>query len=933
MTALAFTTNYLLSGEGSHVRIYNRKEVASGWLASRQVFVRQAIHGIAVSATENVLLIWGGSSIRAFALLEPSRDSDEPRISLSRTVHTSDWILDAVFRPDVEPRGGDGTYEVVLLTAHNALTSLSISRTSSVSPTVTDGQSQDPSGFVQITIEENLHELTSSSKCILYSAHLKWIEDHRILIASGTAFGEMILWSCTIRPGAPAVARLHQLLTGHEGSIFGVKISDPLPEPLPARLLASCSDDRTIRIWDIANLPESEIGPQMATDARETGFGNNLIGTIPGEARENTWAARAWGHLSRIWGVSFILSSELGPSLHLASFGEDATCQYWRLQAERSSNGGEDVKLRLQHLGFSSLHSGKNLWASAIALEAGEGVVIATGGADGSIALQTKSLPFVDAKATSQAWPIEQAVAAVPSGQRAKEKFRSYAYITKDELLLTMDTGDVMLLRTGRAGEEQTEQGSAWQWLGREEDIRGYSVVTSVPALSMAFFAGMKGTVFVYHPDTGIKEFGKCEGKVAALIASYQPESDNMPEHAALIATTVESKTASLYTLALHPEVIEQAKETVLQLPAGLVVTSLLVAVESKHEQAARQLPGVILGSRNGSLAVYQLGKADQGISLMPDYVLPRAHGQDAVTALAWIPNSSGAAVSGWVFSVGRDGTLSVHEAYLGASPVQMRLAHRTNLPVGPNLEGLRVDKQGRLLVWGFKSKHFVLYDVINEREIMSVECGGAHRNWSFNLLPTLDGGNLAWTKASGLYTQAHVKSSCQTTGAGGHGREIKALAVSPPMQGSRSVGDAKIQLVATGAEDTDIKIFRDDKDVRGRPNMQCLRTLRKHNTGIQQLQWSEDGSHLFSSGGFEEFFVWKINLVPVIGVAVFCESACPSKSELPDLRIMAFDVTTICGGDKTKESAMFNISMVYSDSTLKVGKEKVVVVHAKLIP
>jgi len=76
----------------------------------------------------------------------------------------------------------------------------------------------------------------------------------------------------------------------------------------------------------------------------------------------------------------------------------------------------------------------------------------------------------------------------------------------------------------------------------------------------------------------------------------------------------------------------------------------------------------------------------------------------------------------------------------------------------------------------------------------------------------------------------------------GGHGREIKAVAVSP-QGGSRSR-----QLIATGAEDTDIKIFQyAEKDFA------CRRTIRKHTTGIQHLQWSHDGEYLFSSGGCEE--------------------------------------------------------------------------------
>lgn len=93
------------------------------------------------------------------------------------------------------------------------------------------------------------------------------------------------------------------------------------------------------------------------------------------------------------------------------------------------------------------------------------------------------------------------------------------------------------------------------------------------------------------------------------------------------------------------------------------------------------------------------------------------------------------------------------------------------------------------------------------------------------------------------------------------------------------------------------------------------MQTLRKHNTGIQHLQWSADGRFLFSSAGFEEFHVWKIaNDLPLVDIGVVCESSHP-RSGGSDLRIMGFDATTRV---TSAHQDAFDIMMAYSDSSIK---------------
>jgi WD40 repeat protein len=100
-------------------------------------------------------------------------------------------------------------------------------------------------------------ELTSSTRSILYSAHLFWESQNCVLVAAGTAFGEIIYWSWSHDADMGATSHVHRVFLGHEGSVFGVRISKELPSDCCQnlkRIIASCSDDRTIRIWDVSDV-------------------------------------------------------------------------------------------------------------------------------------------------------------------------------------------------------------------------------------------------------------------------------------------------------------------------------------------------------------------------------------------------------------------------------------------------------------------------------------------------------------------------------------------------------------------------------------------------------------------------------------------------------------------------------------------------------
>ncbi|TKA62622.1 hypothetical protein B0A49_09313 [Cryomyces minteri] len=534
---------------------------------------------------------------------------------------------------------------------------------------------------------------------------------------------------------------------------------------------------------------------------KETGFGSNPVTALD----QQCLALSTRSHDSRVWSVRFVSPEETAENAPLAtiiSAGEDATCRTWQLSAVAATENPGPA-FRIQHIGTSAHHAGKNIWS--LAVHGNEQV--ATGGADGRIVLAsmtTNEECAADSVSRQEEWTLEEALSTVsaraepretrevsgldnkrssvdlaqgsaeahpsrhiadapaeaPETKKKKTKkspkptfdsFRTYAFVSEKSILATTSAGVVMLAT-------MENRGLRWQELGQNSDLRGYSVTTGVNSMGIGLLAGTDGSLYYY---------------------------DDRTEQLQSIVTRQDGKTSA-------------------------ILAEPVVSAEGDQE------------------------------------------------------------------------ALSV--------------VHTT--PFGPHVEGVHIEPATDTLVfYGFRSKQFVVYNENNDEEIMAVECGGAHRNWSFNPTPKWTGGTFVWTKASKLNLVSQPEAAHRTYST--HG-----------------------QLIATGAEDTDVRISA--YDTRSRKGFRCLRILRKHVTGVQKLQWSQDGRHLFSCGGFEEFFVWRVRSVPAIGVGVVCESVCPPGVERPDLRIMSFSAwqeeAAVAGADAELErDAEFLITMAYSDSTVKI--------------
>ncbi|KAI9826726.1 MAG: hypothetical protein M1819_007271 [Sarea resinae] len=1022
ITALSFIllrdNQLLLAGEGNTLRLYDR--ALGSCVAERRVFRNQIIHGIKVDESAiadrgfvsefKTVLVWGGRSVKFLQLhrSQGSVSSDVHLTDLSGEIVSPDWILDGTFDTsnlDCTDHHRTG-FQAFLVTAHNALLKVRCDCTTS-----TQEQGQPA-----------VEELVCGSRSILYSAQVLLLSSMHVLIASGTVFGDVLVWSCYLDVGTSSVngkARksVHYRFTGHEGSVFGVAISRIFTAS-PKLLLASCSDDRSIRVWDISRCTSPRIALLPTSDsdvhiARETGFG----GVDSQEARSNQDSDRciavAWGHSSRIWGCRFISCHESESVPMLVSFGEDATLQSWALTDLSIIDQDQDkLRGRLQHLRTSHVHSGKNLWSIDLAQTADGSTLVASGGADGRIAICTVSPPSAisrppaelqkgrRASTVSKVLPFDEislkdshfqqphdtlddsrqdgrlahqadhitilgettlsdsqgaqdrglvgATAVLQENsprktksKKEKESFKSYAFVNKCTCIATTRSGAILLVTPCRSSLDWNiaiapESEEVLESDGNEskvsvskiadlEDIGSYSVITSVPSSKLAFLAGSSAKVYLYdHHSGSFAPLMNVGSKVAGLFSRSISE-----DTVDLLVTCVGHTVA--YHFSVYRDKSQDGSPCVrfkrlreLELPVSFIVTSLEI-----------DLPAgcMLLGARNGSLAIYPYpDNIGQEISrLVPIDYVKSLHGGDAITVIKRISGliSPYESPPGYYLTAGRDGTYCIHRLTRVFNRSRHTIAnynfvtvHISSPPLGPNIEGAYfVASSNELVLYGFRSTQFVVWNESTRTELITIECGGAHRSWAYSIDHQGQYGwnNFLWTQASQLHIHSSRSRSLDVVQSGGHGREIKAAAVSPSLYDGT---DKSCRFLATGSEDTAIRIFSYETilNTHSTQGFHCLGVFNKHRTGIQHLQWSDKGDYLFSSGGRNELFAWRVRTLPGRGIGMVCEAFCPPDSEISDLRIMSFDVSRIEGPESESGhvESQFLITMVYSDSTVR---------------
>ncbi|PKS08211.1 hypothetical protein jhhlp_005153 [Lomentospora prolificans] len=894
ITALAFLTPdpspatppraYLLVAEDTQLKIYDveRKRLCRQFI----VFAEQSIHGIHVASRS--ILIWGSRSVTvcSVAAIESAlgAGSDVPLTFVE--AEASDWIYDGAISP-IDPNSA------VLVTAHNDVVPISWTDPAMGRPAISFGEAASP------------------SRPILYAAHAKWLSADCVLVAAGTAFGEILVWTCRNGEAGRTSEVLHALV-GHEGSIFGVHISDEiaLPDGQSLRLLASCSDDRTIRVWDISDTSTSAPNPahisakSLLHEARETGFGS---GGIDEGRAPKVPIAMAMGHISRIWHVKFAPikgDKPSSPIIPLYSFGEDSTAQRWELDL---SGFSREETGKLTNKSIFSNHEGKHLWATAMLLKDDGGHLIATGGADGKVSFinedpieETTDNPEEEEGTTALVTVSHETLPILepaPGGRKAlkgrnrHDFLHRYAFITQDTMLAVSKFGK--LLKGEFTGEYAHWSEVTVDEHDMREDLKATAVIT--PATPGSAILGTTTKNLYLYSDGRLSHFESVHGKVLNLICLEQADAS-----ITFLLTMYDNNDIRILTADLDSRQI--ASNILLE---GVDERFVLTSAGKFHGH-------LIIGSRNGFMEVFTLQDGRYTLSAQID---PRS--DDAITSIVPLPGQKSLNKITFL-TTNRDGKYRIYEleAEVGTAP-QARLRHETSPPFGPQIENAWFSRNGDepadLILSGFRSKDFVVWNETKRDFIASVDCGGAHRTFAHTRSPVTGHLRFAFTKVSRVHIHSQEHASSYTLKSGTHGREIRTVAA----QESALPGETSPRTVsyfATGSEDTAIRIWERSGFSA---DLRCVASMKIHTTGIQSVKWC-GRDYLLSSGGNEDFFVWRVSKLDAdfAGLAVFCEAALPDKTAHCDLRITDFDVSV-----EGEECLL--VTMAFSSSLFKTYRYK----------
>lgn len=285
--SVKFHDKYVFAAYGPLLKVFEYK--TKKLVSVCRIFRKNKIHGLSITESHKILA-YGARSMAIFNIEDVMENSS----LISKEKTCSEWIVSGEFSFDKT--------KVYFLTCYNKVLVFNL-----------DDQTINTRAVF-------------GERSILYSGSIKVYSDFKIYVVAGTVMNGIIIWDLLTE-------KLVHNLTGHEGSIFNVILSDN------AKYIASCSDDRSIRIWNF------ETGAELA------------IG---------------WGHTARIWDLKFYDNDS-----KLISVSEDCTCRVWSLL----NNTGE---LEMTQENIYEVHQIKNVWSVDVQED---DMIAVTSGNDGRIKL------------------------------------------------------------------------------------------------------------------------------------------------------------------------------------------------------------------------------------------------------------------------------------------------------------------------------------------------------------------------------------------------------------------------------------------------------------------------------------------------------------------------------------------------------------------
>ncbi|XP_031361843.2 tRNA (34-2'-O)-methyltransferase regulator WDR6 [Lonchura striata] len=575
----------------------------------------------------------------------------------------------------------------------------------------------------------------------LRCAALAGVSWGRLALAAGTATGDVVVWR------AAAAKAPQRQLRGHQGAVLALCYA------ASRGLLASASEDRSVRLWAVGELGGGD------------GAGACLL--------------VCYGHGGRVAAV--VLRGPLP-----VSAGEDGACLEW-------GGGGGVRRARRGHRGA----------LRALALRPAGGRM-ATGGDDGGVRL------WQPRREAAEAVP---AVAALGSPERP----RAVLLVGPRRVLVLGEAGGLATFEVaqGRWTPVLHPAASGPRALLAATPLHGWDETLCAVAggdgrlLLFALSrpgAAAKLTLFegAVHGLSWAPRPGLSPNTAAALLASGPGgemlwlDVTHRPGQAPWV---------QLMGRYLLPPCKQRWHTCATFLPQkGLLVCGdrrgslLLFSCSSSLERAAESTDIVngaidpVVEDSSSELEPFCLLHKEALPLESPLSVLFGLHGKTGVTSVT--------IHRGYIYSTGRDGVY--HQLRLRDQQLEVLQKHRPCKGL-QWIEELQFTSDGDLLVLGFHADNFVVWSSRTGENIHCIPCGGGHRSWSYCSSPLAE--VFAFIKSGDVMLHHREAEPCeqQVLLASLHGREITCVrrlgAVEVP-------GRATVNVFVTGSEDTTICVL-----------------------------------------------------------------------------------------------------------------------------
>ncbi|KAK6458115.1 WD40-repeat-containing domain protein [Scheffersomyces xylosifermentans] len=612
------------------------------------------------------------------------------------------------------------------------------------------------------------------------------------------------------------------------------------------KYMISCSDDRSIKLYDF------EKGQLLAT---------------------------GWGHGSRIWNLEFFKDST--GNVRIMSTGEDCTVRIWKFET--------DNELLIQEQLWENVHRGKHVWSGDI--DDVDLQVCVTGGADGRIRLHD----LVSSKRSTKDYTLD--IVFEKAGIKSKKNEIIIEYFelpSLNYLIMSTSQGNIIVFdqvqetftRVELASEE-TEKFVKFGLMKGFQDLNTVILCTRNGSLLLLKFAVGK----IQPEKTWINDEYLQNNKVTNFMVEVD---ENRSTYYLFIDTPNHKTPFILRELKADRGQLTLTKTILLNQPHQTSFTTTDMVIDSTNNW-------LILGSRYVTLAVYDLSSGSEALDLQ--FIGKKLSSGDTITSVSII-ESKHKEVS--VLVTVRDGVyMYIKISQDEDSKFHLNIYHHNKVSRG-FIEGGLLENQN-LILYGFKSSYFYVWNETKQLEITSELCGGSHRQWELFKYENHTGEmdyKFVYINKSTLNVKEHEgrfsSSNYGLINDGTHGREIRDLAISPELLGDGS------RLLMTASEDTTIRLNK----LHPNGTIENFWSLNNHVSGMQRVKFLSK-EYFASSAANEEFFIWKLGKfkdeIPVTTEYARLKPA----SDNPDLRVMDFDSYEYAHG--------FIIATVYSNSNIKI--------------